>query len=263
MRKPLKSLVAATGAAFILTAGVAAPALAAPADPLGTSENVTVDPQGFHALDMRYTFPSGGDTRGSGPWSCGLARIDGWSTAGNPQWRLAFGAAYDMPDGFLVSIPASSSNWTIDEWEGDFAGYGAAGTNPSRMNTDPTFDLYDDTNRQYSYMTGQAERVHVTRAGDYINIDVDSMAKDEYFNLTLTGTPVGDVSDGDSLSATASVFASCEVEDAATEPPASPKPPKKVNSGGVETGASGLAAIALGASAIGGLALYGRNRAKK
>lgn len=267
MRKPFKSLVAATGAAFVMTAGFAAPALAAPADHLGTSEGVTVNRGGIYQADMTHNVPSGGDARMASEWSCGLARVDGWAEG----WRVAVGASYDMPSGFTMSLPAEGPGWSIDEWDGDFAGYGSDDSNPSRMNTDRSFSEFDENYPEYTYMAEgeQESRVHVTRVSEtMITIQVDSLTKGEYFNLSFPKTVTAT---SGTLSNTATVLATCETPDATTPEPSDPARPapdkdkhiKKVNSGGVEEGGSGLIALGLGAAALGGLAVYGRRRANR
>lgn len=272
MRKPLKSLVAATGAAIVMTAGFAAPALAAPADHMGTSEGVTVDRAGIYQADMTYTLPSGDDTRVAAPWSCGLLRVDGWG-GGPGNWRLAVGASYDMPSGVTISLPAAGPGWTIDEWTGEFPGYGNPAGSPALMNTDITFSEFDATYPAYTYMAAgqQQERVHVTRATEeMITIQVDSLTKGEYFNLTF---PTTVTATSGTVSNTATVLATCETPDTTPPSPQPTKPAlpapdkdkhiKKVNSGGVEEGGSGLIALGLGAVALGGLAVYGRRRSNR
>ncbi|WP_425309688.1 hypothetical protein AADG42_13285 [Ammonicoccus fulvus] len=276
MRKPLKSLVAATGAAFVMTAGFAAPALAAPASPDGTSQNVSIVRTPYTAS---HSYVLGGsETRNSGAWTCGEFRMDGWGPA-SPAWRLAVGTEYAQPDGVTITMPTSGEGWTMNTWAGAFPGFGSA--------EHPTYVRLDSLSSPehpdgFTYMADQSTRVMVTNLGATVNIQTGPLAAGEYFNATFPVTYADGVTTGDTLSNSATIQQACETPAPSTDPttdpstgpttqpthPVRPAPDKdkhikKVNSGGVEEGGSGLIALGLGAAALGGLAVYGRRRSNR
>ncbi|WP_432559251.1 hypothetical protein [Granulicoccus sp. GXG6511] len=299
MRKPLKSLAAATGAAFILAAGAATTAYAAPANPDGTTagaeavlhtvEDGDVAP---YWTDMMVTAPGNAGTRTqTSPWSCGKLRMDGWAdTASAGQWRVAVGASYALPVGTNFVLLAEGEGWSVAPFE-EFERFGTPGANVSVADMAAP---EDGSHPAYTWIADQ-DSVDVTyfpaEEGGPSAILVqltEGMAANEYFNLAFT-TAIDPAHSADApvtLRNLVTTNVTCETPEPEPTPTPTPtptpepsipttgptpdvthkpaKPPvKHVNSGGVETGASGIAAMALGATALGGLALYGRNRAKK
>lgn len=279
MRKPLKSLVAATGAAFILSAGIAAPAFAAPPAADGTSRNVT-NVRLPYTTDL--TFGSGGDQRvQTQPWTCGKLRLDGfgYGTDGG-AWRVVVGATYDVTS-LQLTLPATGTNWqgqnahsfgtpTMGVAVADMAV--SPGLHPAYhyLGTDSTMTTEQ---AEAAAAAAQLERVEVTQSNGITLINVPGgLRQGEYFNVSL---PLTRAAGAESFTNAVTTEIGCDVPTTPTTPPTEPAHPKpqpgdkdkhhikKVNSGGVEDGAGGMIALGLGAVAIGGAALYGRRRSQR
>ncbi|MDO5499782.1 MAG: hypothetical protein Q4F67_08885 [Propionibacteriaceae bacterium] len=264
MRTSTTSL-AALGAGFLLSVGMAAaPAHADPAVVIQTP----------YAQTMSHAAPSGDDQRTAGEWSCGLLRLDGWAGG----WRVVVGANYDLPGPLVLTLNATGDGWTLGEGHT----FGNADSNPAA-----DLDLPRSAESPgYFYIDGQAARVDIAAGQETITIEVaDGLSSGEYFNValpkdtdaaagtrvvnTLTAnytcgkvTPEPTPTGGPTATPTVSPTGGPTPSVRPTGTPVA-TPPTKVNAGAVESGANGLAVIALGAATVTGLAVYGRNRAKK
>lgn len=267
MRKFARSCVAAAGVGFLLAAGVAAPSLAVDEPPLanpdGSSPNVQAQ-DGELVSDLIMATDAEDIREETTPWSCGLLRLDGSLTAGSTEgeWRVSIGASYDLDDGAVFAIPAVYEGWRLNDFT-TFNGFGSPDDAVSKADM-----AGSDTYPAYTWMADVQERVVLKKTGlavddsqteNVVLVSLpEGMKKGEYVNFTLPMTLDTAAAAGDQYANAVASNTACAV----INTPAQPMP-KKVNSGGVDSGTSGIAALALGGVALAGFAAYGRRRARR
>ncbi|WP_432558904.1 hypothetical protein [Granulicoccus sp. GXG6511] len=258
-------------AALVLSAGMAAPAFAAPAlaNPDGTTPGVKAVSYGFDASDtaphvtrVALAVPDNREHLFQSPrWSCGVLRVDGevpFSTRMHyGRWIVAVGASYDLPKDTSFVLDAAGPGWSVAPF--DSFGHFGDPSNVAALSDLPA--PADGSHPPYRWLAEQ-DSVEVTYQpaegahGSTVQIRLaKGLRAGEYFNLSvpLTLDPPGSWSESVTISNAVATNVVCETR----------APVKRVNSGGVDSGTGGLAVIALGAAAVGGLALFGRGRSKR
>lgn len=267
MRKTLTSLAAAAAAGTLIAGSGAAAAFAAPPNPDGSSTGVVIT-QSTHTADMTFT-RGAADSRTPVEWTCGKLRLDGWASGTTATWRLNVGATYALPPGTAFNIGGEGTGWRLTGVDRP----GSATTGPA-----PSDLAGEGIHPPYTYVADQATAVAVTYSPASADDAIDSYATitlpnglpaGQYFNLELDATIAADTNSATNVVVTSTA---CDVPEPVVTPSPEPihkdkhdkhKHPVKVNAGGENDATSGLLALAFGAAAVSGLAVYGLRRAKK